>query len=114
MQSHIKCVCPMKEIECDECKQSLLRKDMDKPLKEVCREGLSECPFAKYGCKELWKLKYLDIHLARNEVYHLKLQVKHQEMKINELKTGYKQHKLLFLLNSNNACIYDVQQQRND
>ena len=78
MDEHIKNECGMKKLICNECKENVLRKDMDKHKTEICSERIGECPFSKYGCNQQVKAKDMDIHLTKQEMYHLKQQVKYQ------------------------------------
>lgn len=75
MKSHINDECPLKKLTCDDCKESLLRQDMDEHKSVICPERFGECPYAKYGCTSKVKWKDLDVHLAKCEMQHLKLQV---------------------------------------
>ena len=75
MESHINDECPMQKLQCEDCQNSVLRRDMNRHKTELCPQRLCECPFSKYGCDEQIKFKDLDTHLAQKEIYHLKLQV---------------------------------------
>ena len=75
MKSHISNDCPLKVLTCDDCKTEVVRKNMDNHRLEICPERICTCPYNQYGCNEKVKAKELEIHLAKSEVQHLKLQV---------------------------------------
>ena len=62
MKKHIENECGLKELNCDECKENVLRQDMNEHIFKSCREKIGECPFRKYGCMERIKWKEMDIH----------------------------------------------------
>ena len=75
MLIHINDECGMKQIICNQCKENVLRKDMDKHQKSVCKERLIICPFSEYGCNNQIKYKLLDQHVSKEKVNHLEIKV---------------------------------------
>ena len=75
MESHINDKCALSVLTCNDCKENVFRNVMDKHKTELCTERICECPYGKYGCDEKRKVKELEVHLAKSEVQHLKLQV---------------------------------------
>ena len=75
MNRHMTHYCPMKLLTCNECKENVLRKDMEKHTSEICPETRCKCPFHKYGCSKMVKRGDLPSHLTKNKVDHLELKV---------------------------------------
>ena len=75
MASDMENDCPMKVSTCNECKEDVLRKDMEQHQTAVCPERICECPYQQYGCHEKIRLKELEMHLSKSEMEHLKLKV---------------------------------------
>ena len=91
LEKHLLNDCKMAEIECKECGQRMMRKDMLRHKKKECGEFLVECEYRKYGCA-LIRRKNVKKHMEEFAQHHLKLvKDSHEklEQKVNDLSARF-------------------------
>ncbi len=59
-------------LSCDECKENVLRKDMEKHLLMICTQYEIMCDFKQFGCNFRVKRTLMNKHLIEKEMEHLK------------------------------------------
>ena len=66
--------CPKQIIDCDDCKQEILREQMPQHA-WICPEKIIPCTYNVYGCRHKGKRVDLDQHLVQHKERHLILKV---------------------------------------
>ena len=106
MKHHINEKCPLTLFKCDECKDDVLRKDMDNHILNDCPEHEIECEYKEIGCNTKVKRKLMNEHMKQKENSHLRLTVgllKNEivslKKEMNEMKSVIEQNKISSLQN---------------
>ena len=98
LREHLENNCILAPVECKHCDEEFKRYEI-KQHEEKCPEREVECPFGKYGCDEMVKLKHFDDHLRDEKINHLELKVNHIFF-IFLIDYPYFSHKMLFFLHT--------------